>query len=81
MNMVWCPIHFIYLHGKKARQLHAEKFDCDFIMKYHPYRKMLPKYNGRNNGEHDEIHKKNYLWKRDRKHRSKFVTDKIKKGR
>ena len=36
MVLVWCPVHCVYLHGRKAKLRHAysKSVNCDWMKKY-----------------------------------------------
>ena len=76
--MVWCPEHCVYLHGKKARELHEQKYRCFFLANYTPIRNPLRKYNSRKNGESNADHKTKYFSRRERGKRSVSRTNKMK---
>ena len=78
--MVYCREHKKYVTGRNGREYHIQKFNCDFIRDYKPNREQLPKYNERKKGNDNADHKTPYLYKRERRKRSIYRTNK-KKGK
>jgi len=76
--MVWCPEHNRYISGRRDREYHIKKFDCDFIREHKPNRKTLIKINTRNPANKNPELKSKYIWKRERGKRSIYRTNKMK---
>jgi len=71
--MVWCPKHNRYVNGRRGKEYHIKKYNCDFIKNIGKKGKHRnKKYNNRKSENKNPNLMTIYLRKRDMKRRSKL---------
>jgi hypothetical protein len=79
--MVYCPIHNKYYNGKKSKRSHIQKENCSFMINYKKPKDDNYKYNKRDvNNKNSDNHRQSYIWKRKRRKRSEYRTNRKNKG-
>ena len=75
--MVWCPKHNRYVNGRRGKEYHIKKYNCDFIknivfLNRKKGKHRNKKYNNRNPENKNPNLMTIYLRKRDKRRRSKI---------
>jgi hypothetical protein len=77
-RMVYCKTHYVYLHGRKEKKAHIDKYKCFYIERKTQVicNIKLKKFNNRNPiNKISPTHREKYIWKRNRRGRSKYRTE------